>query len=1229
MPTLPHPALLTSLLCAAVNSADAATWPLTADIEKRFETHHNITPEQVAAGQGPHFKVAVVKEDGARILSIAGDEKGICTGYLYVGCRVEVPERVPLKTTVRLAFRRECTHGERAPALRLRLFTVEGWESLPADPQDAVSMRRFGRREVLRTTTIVSGREDTFEWTSWESPNLASALRHERGREVVVALSMAAMHTGATEWAQFKSPELVMDDMKPELVSRAPKYPPKERRTLRTDEEVALARSRCDANGSARSIREGLAKSCAFWMGKSDDEIRAMIPPADVPRAFNVSTQGCPVHGKKIYRKGTYPWRLDIGKPFKITCPIGGEEYPSNDFWAYYRSGFKDQSALKGEYADDGWGWKSSSGDIYWLVGYGCHWYWAKYIRPGVGNLSRAYLLTGDVRYAHKAVVMLDRIADLYPSMQYEYQSRYGFETGGRYRGKILNHIWETGTVRTLAEAYDNIFDALKDGSDLEGKLAKPCRETRANIEANILEEAIECVQDGRVSGNFGMHQCALAMAAVVRETGPTKELLDWILKQSGKSSYSHEGIDYAFYNLVYKDGMPYETSPSYCFGWVANFVSLAKVLEKAGYDFYEHPKFRAMLDAFIHLVCVGKYTPAIGDAGSLTSGWIGGSTPVYAAGFAHYGDVRYAHALRRLGALGSVDFRGYESLFEPEVLQRAKEAVAAQPEPTAKSRVLDGYGIGVLNNANDSVAVSIYYGHRGGHGHFDRLNFSLFAYGQKMTPELGYPDFMNALVPGIFSWSKNTVSHNCVVVDRHRQMHNRPGKVHAFLDTPEVRFIDVAADETYAETSVYRRALLLVDLAPDSAYLLDLSTVCGGEQHDYSVHGPLGTFDVVNGELSRPQGKGTLAGEDVPYGHFYDAPALAESKYRGSYGGYRGSGFQHLENVQRLSPGNWWAQWQLDAAEDVGLRLRILDQPGQELFVTDGRVSPTGKKPWVLKYLIARRKGGDLKSQYVSLLEPFRGEPLVGNARRVDVEGAEPGSCYAVEVEHRDGVDVSVYQMTPSSVFVPSAKLRTDATLCVVRLTPDRRLASICAMNGSHAQVGDHEVTTEPAFSGTIAEVNYSERAVRLRLDGERSLPTDETLAGKPIIFSNEKHTSLYTIRNVTRDGDEYVVALNEPEIMTGKAQVTEVRGEAKEIRTGSQFAFPAIYPGMRAVNEARSVSIPVESVSRGVIHLTAGCSPEDFTDESGDGVVDAWLCDFGPEDGFRIDSVVALTKR
>ena len=39
-----------------------------------------------------------------------------------------------------------------------------------------------------------------------------------------------------------------------------------------------------------------------------------------------------------------------------------------------------------------------------------------------------------------------------------------------------------------------------------------------------------------------------------------------------------------------------------------------------------------------------------------------------------HYGDVRYAHALDKLGALRAREFADYESLFEPSVIGQASE---------------------------------------------------------------------------------------------------------------------------------------------------------------------------------------------------------------------------------------------------------------------------------------------------------------------------------------------------------------------------------------------------------------------------------------------------------------------------------------------------------------------------------------------------------------------------
>lgn len=45
---------------------------------------------------------------------------------------------------------------------------------------------------------------------------------------------------------------------------------------------------------------------------------------------------------------------------------------------------------------------------------------WHKQIGPGGRNLARAYVLTGERRYAHKAAVLLAHIAAVYPAMDYD-----------------------------------------------------------------------------------------------------------------------------------------------------------------------------------------------------------------------------------------------------------------------------------------------------------------------------------------------------------------------------------------------------------------------------------------------------------------------------------------------------------------------------------------------------------------------------------------------------------------------------------------------------------------------------------------------------------------------------------------------------------------------------------------------------------------------------------------
>ena len=269
-----------------------------------------------------------------------------------------------------------------------------------------------------------------------------------------------------------------------------------------------------------------------------------------MPRAFNVGTAGCPKCGKKIYEKGgTYPWIINLDKPFKVQCPICKGVFPGNDLEAYYLSGFKDRKHLEGDYPDDGWGWVDpADGHRYWFVAYANHWTWQSHVLRGLDNLGQAYLLTGDKRYAHQAALMLYRLSEVYPGMDYHNQSRYGKlteERGGHYGGKMVNLIWATGNLSAMARTYDAVWETIDADADLQQTLAKTGGEIRSAIEANVLEEGIDRVLDEEIRGNFGMHQRALVYAVLARQHGKNDEWLGRIFEYSGPSAL-HTGLDYA-----------------------------------------------------------------------------------------------------------------------------------------------------------------------------------------------------------------------------------------------------------------------------------------------------------------------------------------------------------------------------------------------------------------------------------------------------------------------------------------------------------------------------------------------------------------------------------------------------------------------------------------------------------------------------------------------------------
>ena len=447
---------------------------------------------------------------------------------------------------------------------------------------------------------------------------------------------------------------------------RQPKYPPKTARTLFTDEQIALARANVKKYPAAAGIAANIIKAADGWMAWKDEELTFALTSADVPRAFAVSVTGCPVCGAKMKEAhGDYGWIMepqrDPKKLFHLKCPSCGTEFPSNDYAAYYRSGFKTKDDGDGKYVDNGRGWVDpKTGEKFWFVAYYNHWLWHKYLVPGLHDLAEAYLLTGDKKYAHKAAVMLHRIAAVYPAMDHTKQSRFGEMQAARgleYPGKVVNAIWETSLAQSVCDSYDAVFDTIDSDTELLKETNKTGPQIRSFIDANFLEDAIDAYFQKKIRGNFGMHQSCLTHLAIVRQTGDNAKWLDGLMNNTDGAN-SMLGLNYALYDLVYRDGEPSETSPGYNFLWVNKIASYGDLLQKAGVAVFGIPRTKRLFDAVIDQVNAGEFTPDIGDAGGYQGYLEGKDANTFQTAYSHYKDPRYAAWLAKIGASGDGDLK-------------------------------------------------------------------------------------------------------------------------------------------------------------------------------------------------------------------------------------------------------------------------------------------------------------------------------------------------------------------------------------------------------------------------------------------------------------------------------------------------------------------------------------------------------------------------------------------
>ncbi len=457
-----------------------------------------------------------------------------------------------------------------------------------------------------------------------------------------------------------------------EPVAKLADAPVKTRATYYTAEKIAAARTNIETYDWARTIAAAAKPLADKLVALTDDQLWGCVSTQGVPRSYAVNQDlGSPITGTDVYDYGAYPFRADpIANPWKLVDPSCDYVFPTNDFASYYASGLDDHGDFHREDADpqflvnelypergpdwgvdDGFGWIDDDGQKWTFIAYYNHWFCWYTSQPntgysmlghGLSALRDSYVYTGDVKYAHAGLILLDRIADAYPSMDtapYKRADGYFHSDGLRGTGKVIGGIWETGLARGLIQAYDAFYPAIADEDQagvIEFLSAKSAQyglnpkattaDLRLNIENGVLRQVYPAVKTTQIFGNFGMHQSTLSMAAVVLdEPAAAKEWLDFVFAAGGVLSNPYRctggNVGPQLINVLDRDGWLNEGAIGYNRLGIAHIGTIADILD--GYDtypaadIYANPKYEAMVTTRGTLTMINAYTPCYGDSGT------------------------------------------------------------------------------------------------------------------------------------------------------------------------------------------------------------------------------------------------------------------------------------------------------------------------------------------------------------------------------------------------------------------------------------------------------------------------------------------------------------------------------------------------------------------------------------------------------------------------------------
>jgi len=454
--------------------------------------------------------------------------------------------------------------------------------------------------------------------------------------------------------------------------------------------------------------------------------------------------------------------------------------------------------------------------------------------------------------------------------------------------------------------------------------------------------------------------------------------------------------------------------------------------------------------------------------------------------------------------------------------------------------RIFPGFGHAVLGRGKGPNQMEAHLHFDDGmnsHAHGDALNLILFAKEREMMSDIGYGR-------GVLRYfTTGALSHNVLLVDR-RGPRLVDGPECALrrleLATPGVQLVEADGHRAFGhDLSAYSRALLLVELSEEDAYVVDLFRARGGTVHELLLHGDADR-DMVRAESAGFEKKsGTYYGRDFPY-------STASVPGRITYGGL-------IDDLRALvTSDTWWAEWRYAEDREVGVRTTVLGWPdtqamvgrapsirrSKHLGVELAREEHTYKMPM----MVVRRHrdtAGPFEDTFTSVIEPFRGNPSIRFVAPLRSDDAGPFDV-GLSVASARGVDrvVSSRRVRPLVWSGAGGELCAACAFGLMRTGSNGALELLLCGGTELAAEGLRLETAGDAHLPVV-------RTIRGRM-GEAGaivltgvLPQGDALSKRWLLVTHpDKTTHGYEIRSVERQGQESIVQVaRDPGFEIGEA--------------------------------------------------------------------------------------------